>query len=89
MQPVGESRIVLHHVMRVEHVNQVHCYHHQWPLRNTEMFHISICSNASTCMHYYANFFILCFQGKAKGIASQASDFKNKTKLGIVLRICP
>jgi hypothetical protein len=32
MQRVSELRLALHHVMRVEHVNELLCYHHKWPL---------------------------------------------------------
>jgi hypothetical protein len=32
MQLGSESRLVLHHVARVELFNKLHSYHHHWPL---------------------------------------------------------
>jgi hypothetical protein len=33
MQPVSESRFVLHHVKHVNHLNKLRCYHCQQPER--------------------------------------------------------
>jgi hypothetical protein len=45
MQSVNESRLVLHHVMHVNHSNESHCYHpqqtpqmHQY--RDIQHFHL-------------------------------------------------
>jgi hypothetical protein len=45
MQPVRLQQPVLHHVTRVEPLNELICYHHHWPLqrhqyRNIRHFHL-------------------------------------------------
>jgi hypothetical protein len=32
MQPVSEFQLVLHQVMRVSHLNKVHCFHYDYQL---------------------------------------------------------
>jgi hypothetical protein len=45
MPHVSETRLVLQHVTHVEHLNNLHCYHHQCPLqglqyRDVQHFHL-------------------------------------------------